>query len=81
MFVKAPGPEFRWELVGAEWLTLTSPSLFSWLSVSAASHTRDLPGLKGGDRRASGEGWAGIALQERSSSLSYSLSVSSLMPG
>ena len=80
--MEATGSSFRWELVGAERPTLTSPNLFSGLRVFAASHTRDLlPGLKGGDRRASGEGWAGIALQERSSSLSYSSSVSSLMPG
>ena len=65
MLMEATVPSFCGELVGLERRTLTSPSLFSWLSVSAVSHTRDLlPGLKGGDRRAAAERWAGIALQE-----------------
>ena len=65
MFMEATGPGLRWELVGIEWPTLKFPSLFSGLRVSVASHRCDLlPGLKGGDRRATREGWAGLALWE-----------------
>lgn len=65
MFMEATGPGFRWELVGIERPILKFPSLFSGLRVSVASHTCDLlPDLKGGDRRATTEGWAGLALRE-----------------